>query len=134
MEFDKSKVYTAVNADELKIGCRVFVADNLGKLKQLVSDNTETEILSKIQDESRAHRFVVVQGEYILSYALAYLVSEPAKLKWTDLKLGDVITRDKLKFMVTGIDSEDNECHIFAGDVWLDDEELAEWEKVENGR
>lgn len=115
MKFDKSKVYTAVNADELKVGSRVLVADDLEELKRLVSDNAEPRILFKIQDESMKHRFVVKE-EYILSYALAYLVSGPAKLKWTDLTLGDVITRDKLKFMVTGIDSEVDECHVFAGD------------------
>jgi len=35
MEFDKSKVYTTLNADELKIGSKVIVADDLGTLKQM---------------------------------------------------------------------------------------------------
>ena len=29
MEFDKSKVYTALNADELEVGSMVIVADSL---------------------------------------------------------------------------------------------------------
>ena len=129
MEFDKSKVYSAKEADELKIGSKIIVADTYGDLKQSVLNDEETKILTEILDEYTQYRFKTSDEVF---YALAYLVSEPAKLKWTDLKLGDVITRDKLKFMVTGIDSEVDECHVFAGDVWLDDEELAEWEKVEN--
>lgn len=41
MKFDKSKLYTAVNADELKVGSKVFVADNLEELR------TEVEYESK---------------------------------------------------------------------------------------
>ena len=33
MEFDVSKVYTAVNADELPIGSKCYFADDLRKLK-----------------------------------------------------------------------------------------------------
>jgi len=32
MEFDKSKVYTAVNADELKVGSQVICADDLADI------------------------------------------------------------------------------------------------------
>lgn len=35
MDFDKSKVYTALNADELKLGSKVIVADDLKTLKTL---------------------------------------------------------------------------------------------------
>lgn len=33
MKFDKNKVFTALNADELPIGSKVIVADNLASLK-----------------------------------------------------------------------------------------------------
>lgn len=33
MEFDKSRVYTSVNADELKVGSEVICANNLDSLK-----------------------------------------------------------------------------------------------------
>ena len=32
MEFDKSRVYTALNADELKVGCKVIIADDIASL------------------------------------------------------------------------------------------------------
>ena len=37
MEFDKSRVFTTVNADELKVGSKVIVADNLASLKRRVA-------------------------------------------------------------------------------------------------
>lgn len=37
MEFDKSRVYTAVNADELKIGSKCIFADTLGALSAKVT-------------------------------------------------------------------------------------------------
>ena len=57
------------------------------------------------------------------------------KLKWTELKLGDVITdgRTGLEFLITGIDkSEHCSVHIFVQDYWIDDKELEDyWKKVE---
>ena len=84
MEFDESKVYTALNADKLKIGSEVIVADNLGHLKSFVKDDCEIKKLVYIRNDSTLYRFHVLENDY----ALAYLVSEPEekKLKWTDLE------------------------------------------------
>ena len=41
MEFDRSRVYTALNADEVKPGSKVFVADSLAALKLKVKENGE---------------------------------------------------------------------------------------------
>lgn len=69
---------------------------------------------------------------------LAYLVSEPEekKLKWTDLKVGDLVTTITRTgctrtAMVTVIDDDDvNNQHVFAGS-WLKDEELESYIKLE---
>ena len=39
MEFDKSKVYTALNAEELQVGSMVLLEDRLCLLKCLVENN-----------------------------------------------------------------------------------------------
>ena len=52
-------------------------------------------------------------------------------LKWTDLKIGDVIRKGIETYMVIGIEDNYNGTHILAGQGWLSDEELKEWEKVE---
>lgn len=38
MEFDKSRVYTAVNAEELEIGSKVILGDTYRTIKNLVAD------------------------------------------------------------------------------------------------
>lgn len=129
MEFDKSKVYTAANADELKIGSKVIVDNTFKGLKECVESNYEAVTLQDIRDDDEPYRFSVDSAVY----ALAYLVEEPAKLNWTDLKIGDIICCGILTAMVTAINSEGNgEFHIFAGDVWLTDKELEAWGKVEH--
>lgn len=138
MKFQKERVYTAVNAEKLRIGSKVIIADSLGALKNLVDKGDKRNIhnLVKVYEETAQHRFKVDNG-YDCEYALAYLVEEPAKLKWTDLKVGDVIrSKDgNSTALVTRIDKEDRtgyERHISIGFEWLDDTSLANWETVEN--
>lgn len=133
MAFDKSRVYTAVNADELKVGSKVIVADTLRDLKEMVEDGY-AQTLTNIRDDNYINRFEVDSSSI---YSIAYLVSEPEekKLKWTDLKLGDVI-RKKYEdgyrsATVIRIDTYSTEKHIGLGGDWLTDDELEEWEKVE---
>ena len=76
MEFDKSRVYTALNADELRAGDKVFVAHNMRLLKWDVESNHNPEILEFIRDEDKSDRFAIrsrCSGENIM-YPLAYLV------------------------------------------------------------
>ena len=46
MEFDKSKIYTVLNADELKLGSKVYVADSLEALQSYVEDNDKNVFIS----------------------------------------------------------------------------------------
>lgn len=130
MEFDNSRVYTALNADELEIGSKVIVANNLAHLKVFVHDDF-TCILEKVLDEENICRFVADDGA---PYSLAYLVSEPEekKLEWTDLKVGNVIRAKDGKNirMITGIDNTEGNCHVCTT-YWISDKELENWEKVE---
>lgn len=136
MEFDCSKVYTAVNADKLEIGSKVYVAKNLRALREQVCEQQNTLCtLTNIRPEEFQDRFVtkfVSDGVMTMS-TLVYLVSEPEKkkLKWTDLRLGDIIVKGKRTAIVTAIDGEDrNQMHIFAG-CWLMDDDLEAYEKLE---
>lgn len=127
MEFDKSRVYTPCNADELELDSKVVVADTLGELKNKVLSTAAIDavLLQEIRSEFFTNRFAVSQGYYLL----AYLVERPTKLKWTDLKVGDIITNDNnMTVMVTAIDSN-REPHICTN-VWLTNAELEEWRKV----
>ena len=70
MEFKKERVYSAVNADELKPGDKVIVADRLSDLKILIQENA-ISTLKKVKGENKGYRFDVGVG---IPYALAYLV------------------------------------------------------------
>ena len=141
MEFDIKQVYTCVNADELKVGSKVICADDLGTLKEIIrqikseeDDNDNwIENLEEVRNENSEFRFVTSQADY----NLAYLISEPEerKLKWTDLKIGDVIKKeyeDGYRYAtVIRIDTYSTNKHIGLGGEWLTDDELEDWEKVE---
>ena len=135
MEFDVSRVYTPINANELKVGSKVIVADNFELLKYRVEHDCEIYELTGILTEDCTYRFCANFDEH----ALAYLVSEPGKkkLEWTDLKVGDIITDGQMECMVVTIDKSKTAilriCVITAnGNDWLDDTDLGCWEKVEH--
>ena len=77
MEFDKSRVYTAVNADELPIGSKCVFADTIQGLKERKYIDT----LVGVADERRVCRFVSEHGSD-WKYALAYLIEPPAEPKY----------------------------------------------------
>lgn len=70
MLFDKSRIYTVVNAEELKPGDKVIVADDIATLKRCVTDAIPVDPLFRIEDGAKTFRFTVRN----FSYALAYLV------------------------------------------------------------
>lgn len=128
MEFDRCKVYHTLNADRLKVGSKIFVADTLEELRNEVKLGTKLYTLETVLSDDSMYRFDVGPAPY----ALAYLVKEPAKLKWSDLKIGDVIRKGISTRMVTGIEADDEMGrHILIGGRWLEEDKLAEWEKVE---
>lgn len=75
MKFDVSRVYTAINADELPVGSKCIFADTLKELedKVLKNDDSSTYALKKIGDEDAKDRF----GDFSNIWNLAYLVERP---------------------------------------------------------
>lgn len=79
MEFDKSRVYTAVNADELPIGSECFFADTIFHLRKEVIDGFISSTLERIDSDDFTARFVD-DGGY--RYIYAYLIEPPAEPKY----------------------------------------------------
>ena len=83
MKFDKNRVYTALNADELEVGSMVIVADSLQGLKDRFSkfalDEDHAICIGGILPETQMHRFKTSQGSV---YPLAYLISPPEKPRY----------------------------------------------------
>lgn len=73
MIFDKSKVYTALNADELSVGDIVYLADNIATLRRGVEigDIRNVSRLQNIFCEEEIFRF---EDENQIDYSLAYLI------------------------------------------------------------
>ena len=136
MEFDKAKVYTALNADELKVCSKVIIGNTIEELRNRVQNGTTPLTLSEIRSDRYEKRFKVAEYEENSVFSFIYLISEPEekKLKWTDLKLGDVIKQkySTISYLVTGIDSEgESGSHILVGKTWIEDASLCNWIKVE---
>lgn len=136
MEFDKAKVYTALNADELKVCSKVIIGNTIEELRNRVQNGTTPLTLSEIRSDRYEKRFKVEEYKEDSVFSFIYLISEPEekKLKWTDLKLGDVIKQkySTISYLVTGIDSEgESGSHILVGKTWIEDVSLCNWVKVE---
>ena len=130
MEFQKERIFTALNADELKVGSKVIAANNIDSLKCKVYDGDDIREVKKILEASYERRF---QLDCRGAYPFVYLVSKPGekKLKWTDLKIGDLIRQGTVSLLVIGIDTNPSTVrHIYAGS-WLLNSDLEGWEKVE---
>ena len=79
MEFYKSKVYTSVNADELKIGSMCIFANTIADLRNMVQDEDERHYMSELTQvfpDSVVERFEQDDTEV---YAFAYLIEPPAE-------------------------------------------------------
>jgi len=147
MEFDKSKVYTALNAEDLPIGSKCIFADDLGNLKRLVNLEDTSQVLIAIKGEYYKCRFEMAEADCMgdTLFALAYLIEPPAESKYKPfesvekameaiLKHGGWIkSKDGNKsFFITGFNKKENvfcfvfECwhslnFLFAKFVWADD-------------
>lgn len=51
MEFDINKVYCSINADKLKVGSLIIVANNMMALRDRVASNHRPTSLTAIRDE-----------------------------------------------------------------------------------
>ena len=138
MTFDKSRVFSAVNADELKIGSRVILGDSLSELKEAVETEKKGTIqnLAIIHGEDMPFRFT--GDKYHSGHLLAYLVELPkepeyrpfesvkkamkaikAHGRWV-IKTNNIMSA----FLVTEDDEDREESRIFIDGYWYSLQEL----------
>lgn len=92
MEFDKSRVYTALNADELKVGDMVILGDTLKLLKEQVEQEEGIVCLGCIDTEAQQYRFL---GDNCpTGFLMAYLVERAKEKKWRAYKNCDEMVED----------------------------------------
>lgn len=88
MELDKSRIYTVVNADEVKIGSAGYFADNIYSLQQAVQHN-DKECFGKVEcikDIDTGFRFVADNGT---CFSLFYFIKEQEEKKLRPFKNTD---------------------------------------------
>lgn len=137
MKFDKTRVYSPCNADEVKVGSRGFFADNISDLKKKVNEGHELLTLVKIYGEKSATRFSI---STISSYILFYLVEEPEEKKYRPYNdtaempngamLNVVVSGDGTRLLI--IAAEDKRVCI-GSQGWVDLHDLYEYYTWPNG-
>ena len=85
MTFDESKVYTALNADELRVGSRCIFADTIQDLKKTVERSVgyERTKLKRLQDDTNTCRFIDSFGTM---FVFAYLIESPKESEYRPFK------------------------------------------------
>ena len=79
MEFNKNRIYTAVNADELQIGSRCFFSDTVRGRRRKVEEDTDcVETFYRLYNNGVDDLFV--GNNY--AYCYAYLIEPPAEPKY----------------------------------------------------
>lgn len=131
MKFDKTRVYSACNADEVKVGSKGYFADSISELKRKISEGDEPLTLVKICGEEAATRFTTLSASV---YLLFYLVEEPKEKKYqpyynTDEIPGCVLLKtvsniDGTRFIITAADDK----RVYLGPQgWVDLYDLYEY-------
>ena len=94
MKFDKSKVFTALNADELKVGSKGYFTDNIESLELVVQSEDYLAFgeLEKIQKPNMSYRFGMKESNR--SFNLFYLVKEPQEKKFRPYSNPDEMIED----------------------------------------
>lgn len=93
MEFDKSRVYTALNADEVKVGSKGYFADSVYSLQQAVQHN-DKECFGKIdyiRDTCTGFRFAADNGS---CFSLFYFIEEQKEKKFRPYRDSDEMVED----------------------------------------
>lgn len=105
MEFDVNKVYTAVNANELKVGDKVILANDLDTLRKKVINDRSITCINRIASEEYEYRFY---GKNNAEFSiLAYLVERAKEDEWRPYKDTDEMIADfRERFKVSCSDYE----------------------------
>lgn len=100
MEFDKSRVYTAVNADEVKVGSKGYFANNIYSLQQAVQHN-DKECFGKvdcIRGTGTGFRFAADNGT---CFSFFYFIEEQEEKELRPYRDSDEMVEDfKKRFNV----------------------------------
>ena len=136
MKFEKSKVYSALNAEDLPIGSKCIFADTVRGLQKRVQNETAAnyvEVFVKLYNNGADDQFVAD----CYTYNYAYLIEPPSKPKYRPFesveKAMDAIkkhggwVKDEgagCTFLVLGYGKHKEDFSIYIGSEWASLEDL----------
>ena len=139
MEFDKTRVYTAVNAEDLKFGSKCVFANTIQDLKDSVQAGLISTLIDML-DESVPERFIGSDGYVEITYSLAYLIEPPNDQKELEYKPFESVDKamEAIKahggwvkcggsgreFLVTGCGTNKEDYAVYITSDWISLEEL----------
>ena len=115
MTFDKNKIYTSLNADEVKVGSKGYFADSITELKNKIKDEEFSEV-GKVYTENNVYRFSDSNG---LDYSLFYLVEEPAEDKYRPYETTDEMIEDFKERAKKHYNANFFKCPMFHTSIWV---------------
>lgn len=118
MEFDKNRVYTAVNADELKIGSKCIFADTVRGLRRKVEEESDT---NRVETFYRLHNTGADNKKNAVDNTQKEAVLELTKNIKNILCVEFAVT--ELPFSDTFYESLISECKLYS----LNDREITEY-------
>ena len=121
MTFDKNKVYTALNADEVKVGSKGYFADSITELKNKIKDEDEKfSEVGKVYTENNIYRFSDSDG---FDYSLFYLVGAPEEDKYRPYETTDEMIEDFKERAKKHYNANFFKCPMFYPSIWLKSKE-----------
>ena len=117
MTFDKNKVYTALNADEVKVGSKGYFADSITELKNKIKDEDEKfSEVGKVYTENNIYRFSDSDG---FDYSLFYLVGAPEEDKYRPYETTDEMIEDFKERAKKHYNANFFKCPMFHTSIWV---------------
>ena len=91
MEFDKSKILTAVTADQAKVGDMGWITDTLAGIRTRVERGDAPKELTDVLPADYTHRFKVEGNAHNLFYPAPYSYLQEQWVQENDLNVGDKV-------------------------------------------
>lgn len=118
MEFDKNKVFSVLNADEVKVGSKGFFSDDLASLTNMVKTDAQINlyVVKEIMGTGFPARFVADYG----SWHLFYLVEKPKENTYRPYANTKELLED-YKERVRMYGAELSDCPMIHPAIWVKD-------------